>query len=743
MHPSLAALVTITVVASSVRAADASHRLAVAFEAADPERAWLASALEKRVEAELSRFGRVTLLPKEPAAGASCADDPCRVRAHAARGAEVVVLGRLVDERLSYGTYLARTTSRIDSGSIYTGASLGRIDGDIGAAVRPIVGSDGLLERLGGDLPAPATANAGPARVPWLIVLVALLVLLVSPLVAARRMLPAAALRAALRPRSLRYSALSIAGLSAALLLASLPAELLPLELPELRLGWLTGAAPLLGGVAWAWLTLLLLRLVLPTLHGLERVGFEALPPLLRAFTVVTLVRLALLAPLGGLAWLGHEALCRAGFDPALTAMLLLPLAGLLGYFWLLSLVDHLTVVLDHHYVQGVVGPKNPRHAVIERYLRSYAARARLDPSDLGLADVLLLPGQGEAAVTYGGGFARTRIVLPVSLLETALGPLPAEAERQERGVDLDELAAGVLVPALDERAAKRRSAVAPARRPAAARGLAPRLLGEQATALGYVLPRPHEEAAPLVSNNREDFGAVRELLTEHYAAFEKREGDDDFAGAEITHKDFLFGVLLRELGVARRRDDLWHTLGLALGWWSGGATALTKKLLRHVVNAHGRFWSRYPATLADAYAAANGGLHHLVQYLHFLRTWREADLTARADMPRLLAASLRILRATGKESPAGADVHRYRATLRNRLVWLSRLSPLPLEEPRARWATALAISTVVLAAAGLLGHLGRQAVDYHPIYTARLAEQQARLEADKEESTDDRAHQE
>ena len=65
------------------------------------------------------------------------------------------------------------------------------------------------------------------------------------------------------------------------------------------------------------------------------------------------------------------------------------------------------------------------------------------------------------------------------------------------------------------------------------------------------LVPLAPNETVPLIANDQEDFSVVRQLLTEHYAAFEKGWIDDEYDDTDPTHKDFLFGAILAELGRA------------------------------------------------------------------------------------------------------------------------------------------------------------------------------------------------
>jgi hypothetical protein len=727
--------------------------VAVSFLPSTPERAWIALALSQSFERELSRFHRVVLIDPAQADTGHCGRAlACMAKELRRAGADVVLVGGLEEYRLRYELYETWSGARVDSGSVFVGpgATSGRLANEIAAIVRPIVRSGGLVDLKPAAKEAPLPGQR-PALPLTLLLGVAILVL-VSPLVALQRLGGKDALRGAEPPRSLRPAALGISGLTAALGIRAVH-EWRPLTvaLPsfDVAVPSLLAMTPYVGGIAWAWLAMVLGRWIVPRIDGVGRVRHDALGPLLRAFLVVLSQRLCLAAALlVPLTLLLLRASSFVGLEPELARMLLVPAAGLLVHYWVLALVDHLTIVLDRDMVAGVASVKNPWHATIKRYLVAYSQRLGLSLDATALGRTLFLPGNEETTVVYGGGFTRPRIVIGTSLLELALGPLPAEAERQERHVDLDALAMGLIVPAAPTKAqsrAKRRErsrlmqVVAPG-----PRGAAPRLIGESVTLLGHVMPSAVEETVPLISNNSEDFAVVRQLLTEHYAAFSRQAGDDDYEGVEILQKDFLFGALVRELGVVSRGESLARTLTLAIGVWARGATKLSKAILRLVTGVHGRFFARHATALADAHAALNLARDHFMQHLHYLRSWREDLLTARGDSPRLLATSHQILRGIDKEDPEGADAARLRVTLRNRLIWMSRFFYSPVPEPRSVFATVLGTLVVIGLGLALLGEAIRQAVAYHPVYASRMSAMQARVlevEQEKEGAQDGGEH--
>jgi hypothetical protein len=262
----------------------------------------------------------------------------------------------------------------------------------------------------------------------------------------------------------------------------------------------------------------------------------------------------------------------------------------------------------------------------------------------------------------------------------------------------------------------RRRRTVAPPR----PRAAAPRVLGESATLLGWVLPQPGEDGIPLIANTSEDYDVVKRLLTQHYAAFERNSDDDEVDDTDPTQKDFLFGALLREMGTLARRDTfvatLWYSLALA---WP--RTSWLYRLFIRPANAlYHQFLSGPAARVADAYAALNHGLYHLMQYLCFLRGEDETRLTARASVPRLVETSRGMLERIG-ERPHDDEHGLLAAHARNRLLWLSPFFHAPLASRRNRAMRLVGGVTLAVILAILAVTAVRDAVDYHPTYLDRV----------------------
>jgi hypothetical protein len=234
------------------------------------------------------------------------------------------------------------------------------------------------------------------------------------------------------------------------------------------------------------------------------------------------------------------------------------------------------------------------------------------------------------------------------------------------------------------------------------------------------VLAQPTEKGIPLISDTEEDFGVVKRLLSEHYGLFASTYDGDEVDDTDPTQKDFLFGALLREMGIVARHDVLFATIGLFVQVASAGKWFLSP-VLRLPVTLYENLLAAPGAKVADAYAALNGAMHHLIQYLGFLRGADEKLLTARADAPRLMQTSREMIARMERKAPAAGEHAVLRATPRDRAEWLARIFYEPLAPPRVRWARVVGGVAFAAVLGVLLVRQVNDAIAYHPTYAARM----------------------
>ena len=724
-------------------------KLAVDFARPAAGPAWFASALEQTVAHELSRFGTVELAEKLDSRRCPDRQARCLVDLYREAGVQVVVLGQLRQNTLEYEVYATWMRGRAVDGSIaVAGVDMATLRRHVGEIARPIVQRGGLLDQRPSPPPAgtsraraptaggrpgtplatpspppPGSAPATAVRHPLLLasIVIGLILFIALPALLTRLLIGGRELRKRGRPASWKWSLALVAVLVLTLVTASIvDVRALLLE----RSAGAAGLAELLlaiaAGMLWGAFALLNASWVFAPLHGLGQARHDAIWPLLQSWLALVLLRASLLGLYVPVLLLTRGAGEALGLSPRATVALVLPAAGLVLYFWLLTLVDNLALFLDVQLVIGPATTRNPWHATIKRYFRGYVRRNAVELDATLLNRTLFLPSLLPAVVSYGGGFTPPRILVGEQVRDAALGQLPDENELPERTVNPEELPYGFVVPGMSATPAgeqrRRELALAPAR----PHGAAPKLIGQSATLLGWVMPQANDDGIPLISNTSEDFDVVKRLLTEHYAAFERNLDDDEIDDTDPTQKDFLFGALLREMGTLASHDTLLSTIRLSLALAAPRRARLVRWLIAVSIGAYERFLSGPAARVADAQAALNQGLHHLIQYLSFVRAGAEVLLTTRANAPKLIQTSKELLERMDRASISTFERQVLRATPRNRLLWLSRFFHAPLGRRRDRGLRLIAALALAMLAGGAILVAVRDAVDYHSIYLER-----------------------
>ncbi|MCC6811900.1 MAG: hypothetical protein IT381_31035 [Deltaproteobacteria bacterium] len=670
--------------------AQPQERAAVVIDVAPGEGdAWFAEAIAGVIAKELARFSRVRLVDKTSSTAQCPKRTPrCVVNLYGMRGVDIVVLGALRGGTLDYEVHETWSPARAARGSVaIEGTTSARLEQRVGDLVRPITASGGLLDTRPTD--------AGLAIVIQPVGLPAGLVFGFIAILAALLCLPVVLLWVLVRTSDLlrqeRPSSWLWSGILVALLLLVVAVSRLdwrPLEI-QMQLRGLSAVPtlilPLVGGVLWGTLALIVLRFVFSPIAGLSNVRQGALWPVLAAWFSLAVFRALMLTPFVLLLW------AISLIEHRITWILLVPGAGLLAWFWLMALADNLTTFLDLRLVVGPPSTKNAWHAHMRRYFLAAARRSgvSLDPAVLRRA--LFLPGTKPGVHIYGGGFARPRIVVGEQSRELALGELPDELVAPERTVNPEEMAWGLLSPSpsatphdkhFDDALEVVRKQLGKAM--ALPEASMPRAMGENTTVVGWLTPR-HDNAPPPLA---------QKAGGEHTGAFEKFLTHGALDDIDPSHKDFLFGALVGAVGDISRGNAPLSTLRLCMPWLPSLFAS--------------------PATrVSDTYVALNHTLHPLLQYLHQLGGGDKAWLTARASGPALLATSERIVDAS--KDP--------------RVRWLAHF--FRGASVATRRTRAVVIGSLALVFFGVFFALAKEAIAYHHTYTARMAELRAQANGD------------
>jgi hypothetical protein len=555
-------------------------------------------------------------------------------------------------------------------------------------------------------------AEVPPVRGSWLGVVIVLAVLLVAPVLLARRMVAA-------RWRALKMMRGTLVSLGA-LGLAAIAVVTLGERVPEA-----SGFVVLGGGLAWGALAAVLLPLATPKLLGLHRIEHAELGPVLRVWALAAALRtlgLAIaLAVLGAALW-GVAVVLEV---PMLVAFAVIaPVVGLTVRHVRRGIVEILAERLDAELVDGDATAAQPWHPEVRGYFVGYLRRANLEVDEERLEGVRFLPGKGDAVAIYGGGLTHTRIVIGRALLELALAPYGRPHDYPMPRVSTlhwTHWNAGLVMPT----EAGEKLATTEQRKPAETteEGEHERIaLGEPPTMSGVI--------EPVAFDPRTSYRPGEDPLWLDW------DPGEEFDGTDAGDKDFLFGILIHAFGMIDRHEDRGATL--ALGWRHWLAQRAAARMLATITAPVRNFSARRTAALADTHAALNGASHHLAQYLAW-RMWRRDDLlTPRAFVPELERASRAIYTALDREAdvdesdrrkppergarsnPEGiAEVDRWRDRLAGLRMFTTGAPPKRSQRQR------LAVAFAVLAGVTAVAVLVVQAVLYHSVYEQRMSQQE------------------
>ncbi len=713
----------------------ARGRVGIALHAEAPTPAWLAEALERTIVRTLHHYERLSVLTATPTTAACGRDTACVVNAYARGGADAVFLGAVTGGEIDWVLYEAVTTKPVDNGTIKLGdgASLISLKQATLRAFAPLLMRGGVLDQRRGSATTQARAtNAASAgsqatQTGWLLVVLALFT--AAPLLLGAFALQEDRARLA-RLRVVRACAASTVGLvvMAVLVFVELISANVLIE-PPARLASIWG---LCSGIAWGVVGWTAAVFVVPPLSGFERVAPRDVTRLVRHALYAALQRALLLlvsaTPL--VVWL--SALASVWELPG-SALWLgpAPAVALLAWLTLATWVACLTPILDAALVEGDVSRDNPWHHEVQKYFMGYVRRSGWDLDPGLLSRVVFLPGRGKEVVSYGGAGGPARIVVSMALLKLTMSA-PEQAKANTAGdVVLPDWSLGVLPPttAKSGNAALQGMFAPPS--PAARSFVtdeARRPIGQAASLLGYVMPAPPGEVAPLISDDSSDLQVVRELLAEHYpwTAQDPDEEDDD---TDPTHRDLLFGVLVHELGAVVRGDLAWHTLTLTLRHQLSHAAPRIRTAFMHVQSACRLVFLHHTRRVADAYTALHLAHHHFIQYLYFRLTEDRQALTARASEEALRRSSARMLASLQAQKTAEHDSERQ---LQDQAAWLALFFTKPTPPARQKRIRKIIMLTACAFLLVTFGVSAKQSSDYHVIYQRRIAESRKPSDTDR-----------
>ncbi|MBC85936.1 MAG: hypothetical protein CL677_02065 [Bdellovibrionaceae bacterium] len=447
-------------------------------------------------------------------------------------------------------------------------------------------------------------------------------------------------------------------------------------------------AISLVGGISWGIVLLILFSMIFGTLHGLERIwhwnlaqytlSFIELTAIKTIFAVITISPVIIAALI---------LIQKLNFNAFLVGYVLVPILTLFLFALIVTFGAILTRWLDIYYIDVKLKHVSIWDRQIKRYFYGHLRRLGVNIPHSVIEKVIFVPGKTKHIGVYGGGLVRSRIVIPRSYIELALGePEETPYDSLEQTPDnANEPLARILPkkwdssiqPKLNEKNIEK----------ALSKSIFPLTVRQQfseptggsgipmehsAGVWGHIRPNP-EKTVGLISDNLQDLKIVRELLQEHQVHFAKLQFDEEYDDSDPNTYDFLFGAILREVGKVHRKESLFFTFFLAM-------EKCIQKTNEFIINYYKKLKDLYTSNLSkhysiidDGYVVLHHGRHHLAQFLYLQLSYDQSLLSLRASHQNLFLFSSKIFSKFKSIEPESIDLRKNRSTLKNRLLWLSR----------------------------------------------------------------------
>ncbi len=503
-------------------------------------------------------------------------------------------------------------------------------------------------------------------------------------------------------------------------------------------------AISLVGGVLWGYILLLCLSFAVGSFHGLERIWHWNVRQYLTSWFEVFLGKIAivflLISPAIGL---GLYLESRFELNFFLLWYALIPMIILFEFTLITLFGSVLTKILDRKFVKGNLKKNAIWDMEIRHYFMGYYRRLGLDIPMNVLNKLIFLPGRELEVFTYGGGFHRTRVVVPYELLDMAIGePDISTAEDIEKAPVAATESLGRVLPKkwnaeikaksndaqIEKVISKSKFPLTPAKAMEFPSGGGGMPMESAAGVWGQIRPNREQETVGLISDSLQDLQVVKELLSEHHMLFAKLQFDEEFDDTDPSDFDYLFGILLREVGVAHRKDSLWLTW-----WYSFNLFVETwpKKLKAAYSFVYGIYHSngsRHTTTLADSYVVLHHGRHHFLQYLYYQIRRDLSLLSSRANRQSLMSVSRKIFSQFREIKPDKEDLRKNRATIKNQIIWFSKFFAFRLPDYKYKKRKPILTIIIGLLLVGTIAFEAIIALDYAPEYQKLKKEVQEKI---------------
>ncbi len=733
-------------------------KFVVSLKGESGQRAWVVKALEQNVYRDLAGYTRVVPVQKSPNESARCPgrDVDCLLKLYDGLGIDGIMLGTVDRSEIDFEIYDVVNKFLVNTGSINIGRGASLLKLRLGAfnAFKIFIGKGGILDDRYGivdEVEEEAETNqivdvevAGSSQRLTILISMAAVTCLPFLLSVFSR-----SIRHPERARILMRGIYPFMILSLGLLGLQFTLEPSGTNIINIFLDLFDGFYWImagLGGAAWGCFLIAHFKIVVPHLMGLERIEQRNLGKLLRSCLTTLVVKSLVVAAFYGVVFYGVLYLGQLfAVRQDATILILFPTAGLYVFCWVALILDVFAMSIDMKISATKLNFKNEWNQKIRTYFLAYLKRNGISIDENLVNEVAFIPGNLSGVVAYSGGFSRPRIAIAKDLLIFALGDIEeAEAEEilmeelltyDERYVE-PELRQFSLIQILGKAGPAKKAKILQAFkdkkrnkhiekiRSYFQRDLSRvnRNLGaiNRDLYLGYISPAldGNPDNLSLMTGCAKDMRVFEDFLVEYSKRHEPHDEAEEVDDSSEFDMDFLFGALLHKFGGILRYDTIFSTTSL---YFTG------KKNFKE-----SRFsfpFAKHFALISDTFVVLNFGLNHLIQHLYYKTTNDPSHLTYKG-LPSLTLESQAKIMYESKQLIESRRPPWFRTDELERITWLSRFSPEPIERDDAANSKSKRIFRLSLFTSliGLAALAGFYSFIYHPEYVQEIAIEEQKI---------------
>ncbi len=486
---------------------------------------------------------------------------------------------------------------------------------------------------------------------------------------------------------------------------------------------------PLIGGILWGIFLVYMFKFTFPKIYRFENMVSRVMPSLLKSWLVISTWRATLIF----LAFFPVVLILTAikfywQLPDLFFWTLLFPLCLCIALILWIIILEISTYLRDSKIVLGKVNDSNIYHKAITNYLNDYLRRNDKQIVPRLIKNALFLAQKNSNIETYGGIISKARIVIDIRLIELALGdidknnlddqedkkreiPVAFEEEEKDDADDTDK--PEDLRVKSDKKLHSKYMKWETFKSLRSFKQFEVTAKGEKGLAI-HDDDLPPEKVVDDEDDIDPDFIRKMDLKTEDY-------------------RDFLYGVLISELGSVYTRHSIFR---LITGYSSRSSENLPKFLQRfrkYIQRIYQRNYSRFPQLINDSLISPFKGIPHMFQFLSYRITDDKGLLTQNASRQELWELSNDILNAIQSGDNTEEDNYYNNATWKNRIIWLSH-HIYPKEKIRRKYSLTIKLlqTMIVLTVVSFGVFKMWESFNYSEIYQMRIEDQIKKIEEAK-----------